>query len=51
MFCPHYTKKLAIKLGLRINKIKNIVLKKKIETVWANITISQFDKLFKDNLK
>ena len=47
--CPSHTMKLAFKLGLRINKVKNDVVKEKIETIWANRTVSLLNRLFMNN--
>ena len=49
--CLCHTMKLAFKLGLRMNKIKNDIVKKRIETIWANRTVSLLDRLFRDNLE
>lgn len=42
--CFCHTTKLAFKLGLKTNRIKNGVVKKRIETIRANKTIGLFDK-------
>ena len=47
--CICHTMKLALKLGLRTNKRKNGMVKKRIEAVLANKTVSLLDRLFKDN--
>lgn len=51
MPCSCHTIKLAFKLGLKTNKIKSGMVKKRIETVWANRTISHLNRWFRDNLK
>lgn len=47
--CPWNNIKLAFKLGLRINKIKNGIIKEKIKSLWTNKTINQLNRLLKDN--
>lgn len=47
--CPRHTLKLATKLGLRTRTIPSNLVKERIEIIWANKTISQLDRLFKDN--
>ena len=51
LFAPHYchTVKWAFKLGLKTRGIASGVVKEKIESVWANKTISQLDQLFWNN--
>lgn len=41
--------KLAFKLGLKMQDIANIIIKKRIELVWANKTISQLDQFYQNN--
>ena len=47
--CYCYNVKLAFKLGLRTRDIASGVVKEKIESVWANRTLSQLDQLFWNN--
>lgn len=50
VLCPCHISKQGVKLSLRINRLNNGMVKERIETIWANKTISQLDKLFRDNL-
>ena len=47
--CPFYTMKLAFKLDLKTNKIQNGIVKKRIETIWANRTVTLLDRFFKNH--
>ena len=49
--CICHTMKLPFKLDLRTNRIKSGVVKERFEAVWANITVSLLDRLFRDNLE
>ena len=49
MPCLCHTMKLVFKLGLKTNKIKSDIVKKRIEAIWTNRTISLLDRLFRDN--
>ena len=44
---PHNTINLASKLGLRTRSIANGVIKKRIESVWANRTFVNWINFFK----
>lgn len=48
-FCTCQTMKLVFKLGLRTNKIKNSMVKEKIEAVLVNRTVNLLNRLFRDN--
>ena len=49
--CTRDTMKLAFKLGLKMNRIKNGMVKERIKAVWANKTVNLLDRLFKVNLE
>lgn len=48
-FCYCQIIKLTFKLGLKMKKIANVVVKEKIYLVWANKILNQLDQLFLNN--
>ena len=47
--CPCHTMKLVFKLGLKTNRIKSGIVKRRIKAVWANKIVSLLNRLFRNN--
>ena len=47
--CLRYTLNLATKLSLKTKNLPIALVKERIQSIWANITIEQLDALFKKN--
>ncbi len=49
VLCARHTLNLAKKLGLKTKNLKTVIVKERIEQIWANRTLARLDELFANN--